>query len=145
MSWEEADNKVKVNSSFLKLESGEKVDLVIVGEPVAYYKKYKDQTLYTERVEGSAAKFKVNVAVKEGNAWVMKIWEGGAKVYDQLKEFRRMGGIDKVFTLYKSGKEKSTVWLLADKEPISDAVKEEVSKLKPHDLLNTEKNKEVPF
>lgn len=80
-----------VTGNFLKLKEGESILGVFRGEPHVVYKKWENNKSVPAEYGDQGAKFgfRVNFITKIKDQYQPVIWEQGAIVYTQLKEFNK--------------------------------------------------------
>lgn len=115
MSWasmKKAKDEAK-GGLFIKLKDGDFVEGIFRGQPHFYYQKFGDRTEYDTWAEGRSFKFKIPFVINENGAWVAKIYQGGAKVRDQIFDMGEEYGvkdtngdlvrIDAIFKIKRTG------------------------------------------
>lgn len=122
-------------NNYFKLKDGETKMILCVGDPYEYKARW-DGKIYAEDPNGKM-RFKINVVEKEGAAYVMKIWEQGKTVYEDLSALHDEYGLDTTLlkVTRKGGtKDDTTYHVLPAKQQLDSATIEHIKTMKPHDL-----------
>jgi hypothetical protein len=115
------------NGVMLNIEPGKSVDGVVVGDPVKYYGVFSDSEGGARKfvegtkgdAQGSKLRFKVNFAHRQPDGqYVMKIFSGGGKLYDDLCDLfgpESEGGVgykqaEQLVRVSREGSGKATKW-----------------------------------
>ncbi len=109
MSWDALDKVPSGGGEYLKMEAGDTLEMVFRGPwpPHSFYKKFPDKTEHKDWAEGRSFRFKVPVVVKDGDAFVPKIWEQGVTVARMLRDVHEeYDGFDNVFKVKRTGSTK---------------------------------------
>lgn len=123
----------------IKLEAGESVYGVFLGDPKVYYLAYdkatKQATEYSEPYGDANERFKWNLAVKEGDQWKVRIYNGpigfGKAVDENIERF----GQETLFEIKREGTGMKTRWhIFYVKDQPSKEEMEEIKKLETFDL-----------
>lgn len=129
----------EASNRFLKIQDGEKVDLVLAGDMHSFFQKGFGLT--SEIVgpdEGGKERYRHNVIVKDGASYIAKIWEFGPKIYDEISALEVAGwDLDKTqLTLSRKGskKEDTKYTLTPSPKPIPAATLKELGKVELHSL-----------
>lgn len=92
----------------VKLQDGESIKGVFVGEPKIFYNVFDENKQYSKPVNGADERFRWNFAVQNASGWSVKIWEGsmafGKILWTQIKEF----GQNTLFKVVRTGTGKQT-------------------------------------
>jgi hypothetical protein len=106
--WDEAEELSSQSGNWIKLESGQKILLNVVGEPIVFEKVFKEQG-GEEKVQ---TRFSVEVFVPGQG---IKTWEMSKTVFNDVKRQRGRRGADfgnALFLLERKGTGLTTKWLL---------------------------------
>ena len=137
--------------TFLKIKPGESIVGIFRGEPHDYRTHWVNNRSQECTGDGcdncgqgvkSAFKFRINFMVKEGNAYVAKIWEQGARVYNSLKALSADYNLEETVVKISrqgSGKDDTVYSVLPLPPPKGSLSKEALSAIKDvklHDLVN---------
>lgn len=133
---------------FLKIKDGETVKVVFCGEIHEYYVKWDNgKSQIVGSGEGGKIRFRVNVAVPEGAAIKMKIFEFGVPVYEQMGLLNKTyGDITKLkIAIIRRGEKLSTTYILLPllNEPLAPPVLAKIESLDLH-FLNAQKKSNEP-
>lgn len=82
------------NGKFIKLASDESITGILMGDHVEFYKIFKDPKDYPINdapPEGGKFRFKINMIVTEDKAYVAKILEGGAQIFNAISDLQDAG------------------------------------------------------
>lgn len=141
--------------SFLKIVADRPIVVAFRGDPEDFYSHWmagggqmctreSGKCVPCENKIPRSFRFRINVAVKEGNEYVMKVWEQGRTIYNTLRDLHEEYGLDK--TLIKivrkgSTKDDTSYTLMPAKDGlIKPETEAKLSALVPHQL--TPKKKE---
>lgn len=133
---------------FLKLKDGDKINVVFRGEIYEFYQIWVfggEKQIFDHRVKGSSARFKANVVLTpiQGQP-VVKIWEFGTMVYNQLADINEVYPLEKtVVRISRTGSTKDNTSygvLPILSESVSLSILE---KVKLH-VLNNKPKQEAP-
>lgn len=138
---------------FLKITPETPVEGYFAGMPVTFYSHFKDgkgvvcdkdgQCLLCAQGEKSKFRFRVNFLTKENGGVAAKIWEQGARVYNQLKALNaelhqeQRSLEDAKIKITRVGTDKNTSYSFFPKGVMTDDVKKVLSKVTLHDLQKT--------
>lgn len=153
MTWDKMkDSKKNDGGIFIKLQDGDAIEGAFVGEPYCFYAIFKDNTEYTERVEGSSFKFRVNFAQKnDDGSFTMKVYSGGATVRDSLVDLMDDFPLnDTLFKIKRTGSGKDdTRYAVLPKGALTEDDKATIENLDTlplsYDKTDKEKQEDVPF
>ena len=116
----ETANKHAGGGLFVSLKDGDEVLGVFRGNPHIFWKKYPDQTEFSEWEEGMATRFKINLIVKEGDQFVAKVFEQGAKLLNDISEMKIEYTLNHWFKIKRKGSTKdNTKYTLLPKGDVS--------------------------
>ena len=142
MSWDDANKMSDAagdSSNYLQLKDGDSYKIVLLGEPVSFYKKYDPETKETDYLrrytQGYTLTFRYNVAVETKEGWELKILEKGNSVHKQFKRYyEKRGDLDKyIFTISREGTGLKTEYPVDYEEKLSD---KERKMLQAYDLID---------
>lgn len=139
MSWDKAKKTREEASSgtaFIRLKDGDKMVGVFAGEPITFFSIFKQQEMYSKKVQGSSFKFRINFIESQNGKWVPRILEQGAGMFDAIVACKEKYGIDKVaFEIGRKGQGKDdTVYSVLFDNNLTDADLEQLKKVKLFDL-----------
>lgn len=78
-------------SNYLKIKDGSSVSGILMGEMYSYWQTGFGQTAKLVGVGEGKERFRHNMAVKENDEYVMRVWEFGPKIYDILSALDEAG------------------------------------------------------
>jgi hypothetical protein len=111
---------------------------VFLGEPEAFYVVWDGQKSTTVSKGTPAAKFrfKINMAIQENGVMAVKIFEQGAKFYNQLKALHEEFNLETTFIkITRVGTGTDTVYTaMPTKDQVNAQLHAELAKLELHDL-----------
>lgn len=149
MSWNEnppMKQKSQQANLFFKLKGGESAKIVIRGDPYTFYSVFEHgKSLVVKKDDpGARFRFRVNIIVKEPSGYVIKIFEGGARLFYSLKDIKQDYDLNNtVIKLSRTGDDKDTVWTVM---PLPGGIDEKtqnaISGLKLNELENKKKKPE---
>ena len=129
---------------FLKLKDGESVAGVFRGEPYIFYNKWVNgkTQLVEEGCPDGKMRFRLNFVVNEPTGLVVKIFENGRTVYDQLKEINDEYDLEKtIIKISRKGEKLETTYtILPLINKNVDSVLEKINNLELHSLVHEETN-----
>ncbi len=140
------------DGTFLKLEEGKPVVGCIRGDVKDLFVVWQNKKpeYVDEGTEGAKFRFRVNIAVKVDGGFDMKILEGGAQIYGQLKDLEEDYDLESYFIKIKrTGSGMDTEYSVLPM-PKGDVTKEDmkiIEKIKMHDLSPKTKqdDDQIPF
>lgn len=141
---------------FLKVKDGESVKCVFRGEIFEYFVKWENGKSIIVGPNEGKVRFRVNVAVPEGSAFKMKIFEFGRPVYDQLEMLNKnYGDVTKIkITIARKGEKLETTYMLMPlvHEPLAPPVMAKIEAIPLNNLGGNKKEEpkvdafsDVPF
>lgn len=71
---------------FIKLKDGEKILGVFRGDLYEFFQVWESKEVFDHPTKGASFRFRVNFITKDGTAYVAKVLEQGATVYNMLKD-----------------------------------------------------------
>lgn len=103
-------------ASYLKFEAGKSVTGVLRGEALEFFQIWPyggEKQVFDVRVPGSTSRFKANLIVYEGGAFVARTWEFNLSVYNQLAEYAESVDLEKTkIKISRIGEGKQTTWVV---------------------------------
>lgn len=95
MSWDETPPTAG-SKNFLKFKAGESIRVILKGDPVAFYKIWKEgkSTMAAKGSDGAKFRFQINAIVNESGTFVAKILEQGSIFFTDLKALRTDYNLD---------------------------------------------------
>lgn len=142
------------SGAFLKVKDGESVRIIVVGESQELWKSPyvmgEASVIVPAGTKDAQWKFRVNVAIVVGKEMVMKIWEGGRELGEQLEDLGDNYDIHNVvFLLTRKKKSNRVSWALMPlPDPISERTKDKIANMELHDLSEKKSKKgaiDTPF
>lgn len=82
------DTPAKTNLSFLKLKDGDSCIGVFRGEPHEFYEIFK-QGEVPPGTKGASFRFRINFVMREGSAYVAKVFQNGITAYKTLQHLNQ--------------------------------------------------------
>lgn len=132
------------SGNFLKLKDGETRTGVFMGDPVDYYVKFENgKSIVCNPEDGGKFRFKINFVTIESGQFVSKIWEGGALVYETLRELNKEYGLeDTKVKIIRKGTGMDTTYSILPviKEPLTANQKDTIRAVKLQPLGLQEKH-----
>lgn len=126
-------------NDFFKMKDGETKMILCVGDPYEYTAAWTGKGFVpASPSEGGKFRFRINVVEKEGSAYVMRVWEQGRTVYDDLSALHDEYGLDRTLlkvTRKGSTKDDTSYNIFPAKQQLDPATLEHIKTIKPHDLV----------
>ena len=124
--WKKIDDAKEGGGFFIKLKNGESIEGLFRGEPYCFYQIFEDKKEYSERVEGSSFKFKINFIIKEKGAYVPKILQQGVTLAKLVRKYTNECGMDTLFKIERegSGKDDTTYYLIPKGPVLPESLKQ---------------------
>lgn len=129
------NKKSSGSSDYVKLIDGQSIICVFLGEPLVMYKIYKDPVEYQNYVQGSAFRFKLNVALLENDKFSLKLMENSKTLLKSIHACIKRYGQNYLYEISREGKERTdTMYHVMPVGPLSPEQQAEVNKIKPYEL-----------
>jgi len=123
------------SSDYIKILDGQSITCVFLGEPLLMYKIFKDPVEYQSYVQGSAFRFKLNVALLENNKFSLKLLENSKTLLKSIHACIKRYGQNYLYEISREGKERTdTMYHVMPVGPLSPDQQAEVNKIKPYEL-----------
>lgn len=120
-------------SNYLKVRDGESVTGILSGKIHIYYQNGFGPTAQIVGPGEGKQRFRHNFVVKDGDQYVVKVWEFGPKIYDQLAALDENGWeLEKtLLTISRTGstKENTKYTVTPNKKEPTPAALKEIAKL----------------
>lgn len=134
----------------IKIKDGDSVTGMLIGEFHTYYAKFNGKYFqWAERgQEGAKFRFRVNMAVKDGDQWTLKVLENGSMLYEALFTLNKEYPLEEtIITIKRKGSSVNDTKytpMPSNKVKLTKDDAAVLAKLEPHDLrleeeLETEK------
>lgn len=126
--------------NYLKLKDGESVVGIFRGETYSFRIKWENgkSSHVLDPNPANHNRWKLNFVMKEGNAFVAKLWEFGVTVYDQLAEINSEYDLDKTkVKISRRGTGTDTQYSILPllKEPIPPQIMKEIESTKLNPIV----------
>lgn len=145
----EFNHKPKVeNKNYIVLKDGEKVTGVFAGKPYAYYVRWDKgkSEVVGENEPGAKFRAKFNFIVQENGAYVAKMWNASATIYNRLADLNENNPLENsLMTIKRIGSGTDTDYNIDRTATLTNDQKEKIRHVKLHDLEEKlTKNNNVP-
>jgi hypothetical protein len=153
------DLPVSGGGDYVKLKDKESITGIFYGEPYDFFAVWEGGAPKEVASDAPGAKFRfrINFIVKDGSAYVVKIFENSKTVYEQLGLLHAEYDLEKtVVKITRSGTEKNTTYnILPLRDPVSPETEKVLKTLKLNEFghkakpdtegSSWEESDEIPF
>lgn len=129
------------STTFLKLKDKDVVQGIFRGDVHEFYSKWENGKSTVCSPEEGRFRFRINFITKENGTLTAKIWEGGAVVYNQLKDLNDLYPLETTMvTIKRNGADMGTTYtILPQKETVGPVLENTLKSVTLHDLTPKEK------
>lgn len=131
---------------FVKLDDGQSIEGTFTGEPYEFYQHWKDNRSVIcpgkdtcekcKEGDKGSFRFRLNLIVREGQGFTAKVFEQGAKVYEQLRDIdQEYEGLEKVaIKITRKGLQRNTSYSIIPKGVVPEKFMKELAKVPLREL-----------